>query len=452
MVVNVGKAYSTKITGYTHEGSGVGRINGQVVFVDGALIGEEVLVEVTEEKQKILRGHLLEVITPHFARVEPLCSVYHSCGGCKLQHVDYAEQLMIKRNLVKETLRRIGGLTDIKVNLVLGMEYPWGYRNKGHFHVGLTDEKIVLGFYEEESHDIAPYSCRYLFSEEIITLLAFLEEILNKHKITVYAKDRLGLRWIMIRESSLNREIIITFVSKGEFCSELKSIAREICNKFPNVVGVCLNHNEKPSGQILGEKTEVILGKDRIEDSLGPFKYSISIQSFFQINNVQAQKLFEKAVDYAGLTEKETVVDAYCGTGSISLFLAQKAKKVIGIELVGEAVEDAWRNAELNNIKNVEFIEGEAEKEMPNLVRQGICPDVIVVDPPRRGCGKVLLDSILDVKPKRVVYVSCNPSTLARDLKILTAGGYEVSEIQPVDMFPQTAHTECVVGMQRKDT
>lgn len=438
-----------KITGYTHEGSGVGRINGQVVFVDGALLGEEVLVGIKEEKQKILRGNLIKVITPHFARIEPICSVYSSCGGCKFQHVDYAEQLMIKENLVKESLRRIGGLTDIKANPVLGMEHPWGYRNKGHFHVGIVDEKIVLGFYEEESHEITPYSCKHLFSEEIVQVLTFLEEILNKHKITVYTKEGHGLRWIMLRESRSNREIIITFVSRGEFSTELKNIAQEICNKFLSVVGVCLNYNEKPFGQIMGEKTEVILGKDRIEDSIGPFKYSISVQSFFQINNVQAEKLFDKAVEYAELTGNETVIDAYCGTGSISLFLAQKAKKVIGIELVQEAVEDARRNAELNKIENVEFIEGEAEKIMPNLVRQGICPDVIVVDPPRRGCGRALLDSILDVKPKRVVYVSCNPSTLARDLKILTAGGYEVSEVQPVDMFPQTHHIETVCLLSR---
>lgn len=447
----IGNKYGTYITGYTHDGAGVGRINGQTVFVTGALLGEEVLVEITEEKRGILKGDLLRVLAPHAERTEPICPVYPGCGGCKLQHISYAEQLRIKENLVRETLRRIGGMSSININPVLGMDEPWGYRNKGHFHVGCAENRIVLGFYEEESHDLASYLCRHLFSENITKLTAYLEEILNKYKITVFAQDGKGLRAILVRESRANGEILIMFISKGDFSSEQEGIAREICRKFPAVVGVCLNYNDKQSGGLIGANTKVILGKDWIEDRLGAFRYAISMQSFFQINNQQAQILFEKVVEYAGLTGKETVIDAYCGTGSISLFLARKAKKVIGIEIIREAVKDAEKNAALNDINNVEFLEGEAEKIMPNLVRQGINPDVVVVDPPRRGCGKALLDSILYVQPKRVIYVSCNPATLARDLKILAGGGYEVQEVQPVDMFPQTAHVECVVLMSRVD-
>ncbi|PKM90684.1 MAG: 23S rRNA (uracil(1939)-C(5))-methyltransferase RlmD [Firmicutes bacterium HGW-Firmicutes-12] len=442
-----GKQYKIDITGYTHDGAGVGRINGQVVFVPGALRGEEILVEIVSAKKGIVRGKTIEVITSHPGRVEPECPVYSSCGGCRLQHVSYTEQLKIKDNLVRDTLKRIGGLDDLNIQPVWGMEHPWGYRNKGHFHVGIVDNKIVLGFYEEESHDITPQPCRFLFSKEINKLLSFLEELLNKYKLNINARDSSGLRWIMLRESHSSGEIIVTFISKGEFSSEKEAISQEICRNFSRVVGVCLNYNEKMSGQVLGERTKKIRGKDRIEDRLDPFIYSLSIHSFFQINNIQAQKLYEKTVKLAGFTGTETVIDAYCGTGSISLFLAKKAKKVIGIEVVKEAVEDAWRNAGLNNIQNIEFLKGEAEKIMPILVRKGIRPNVVVVDPPRRGCGKALLESILEVMPERVVYVSCNPATLARDLKHLVAGGYEVREVQPVDMFPQTAHVECVVLM-----
>lgn len=449
MVSVIGNKYNINITGYTHDGAGVGRTNGQTVFVSGALLDEEVLVEITGEKRGILKGNLLKVLSPHAERIKPQCPVYSGCGGCTLQHVGYVEQLRIKENLVRDALRRIGGMSGININPVLGMDEPWGYRNKGHFHVGCADNKIVLGFYEEESHDLAPHLCRYLFSENITKLAAYLEEILNKYKIDVCVRDGKGLRTVMLRESRANGEIIIMFISKGDFSSEQAGIAREICRNFPAVVGVCLNYNDKNGGQIIGDKTKVIIGKDWIEDRLGAFRYSISIQSFFQINNQQAQKLFEKVVAYAGLTGKETVIDAYCGTGSISLFLAPNAKKVIGIEIISEAIRDAKKNAALNNLNNIEFLKGEAEKIMPDLVRGGIIPDIVVVDPPRRGCGKALLDSILKVQPNRVIYVSCNPATLARDLKILADGGYEVQEVQPVDMFPQTCHVETVALMSR---
>lgn len=439
----------TVITGYTHDGDGVGRIDGQVAFIPGALLGEEVLIDISGEKKGVLKGRLLEVITPHPARTAPPCAAYSSCGGCKLQHVSYAEQLLIKENIVRDTLRRIGGLTDITVHPVMGMEKPWAYRNKGHFQVGIVNGRIALGFYEEESHQLNPQACRFLFPAEMTQLLVFLEEVLNRYQIKVFTRDKSGLRHVMLRESWDNGGILVTFISKGEFSAETETIAREICQKFSRIVGVCVNYIEKEAGLLLGRKTEVIVGQDWLEDRLGPFTYKISVRSFFQVNNQQAEVLYEKAVQYAGLTGTDTVIDAYCGIGSISLFLAQKARKVIGIEVIPEAIEDARENAELNGINNTEFIQGEAEKIMPELVRSGIKPDVIVVDPPRAGCGRALLKNILTVQPQRVVYVSCNPATLARDLRILTDGGYTVAEVQPVDMFPQAAHVECVVALKR---
>ncbi len=443
------KPYEVKITGITHDGAGVGRIDGQVVFVPGALQGEEVLIEITGIQKKILYARITEILSYHEDRISPICSVYSSCGGCQLQHAAYPAQLRIKEQQVREALERIGGFTGIKVNPTLGMDEPWGYRNKGHFQVRKQNDRIVLGFYEEGSHQLAGQACRHLFSAQVTSLLAFLEERLTVHNVKTAIIPEQGLCRIMIRESKATGDILLVFVSTGTTIGKIETISREICHEFPQVVGISLSRNARRIGPVLGQDTVVISGKGEITDCLGPFSFAISVPSFFQVNNVQAEVLYQKTVEYAGLTADNTVIDAYCGIGAISLFLAEKAGHVIGIESVIEAVDDAKRNAEENSVKNVEFIEGEAEKVMPRLVEQGICPDVVVVDPPRRGCDKALLDSIIDAKPSRIVYVSCNPATLARDLRMLSAGGYRVEEVQPVDMFPQTAHVEVVTLLTR---
>ena len=441
--------HKLKITGYSHDGAGVGRLDGQVVFVPGALEGEEVLAEITGRKRGVLAGILLEVLAPHPQRITPACPVYSSCGGCRLQHVSYPEQLKIKENLVGQALKRIGGLKEVEIRPVIGMKEPWGYRNKGHFQVCEAEGRVVLRFFEEESHILVSQPCRCLFSGAITDLLAYLEEILTSYRVKVASPDRERLRYVLVRESRATGEIMVVLISSGEFCGHKSEIAREICRKFPQVSGICQNYNKKKSGPVLGEKTTVLLGRDRIEDSIGPFSFSIAVPSFFQVNNRQAKVLYENAVEYAGLTGWETVVDAYCGIGAISLYLAMQAGHVIGIETVEEAVTDARQNADRNGIKNAEFLQGEAEKIMPRLVSRGLSPDVVVVDPPRRGCDRALLDSIIGAKPQRVVYVSCNPATLARDLRILAEGGFAVKEVQPVDMFPQTGHVETVVLMSR---
>ena len=437
------------ITGYSHDGAGVGRLDGRVVFVPGALQGEEVMVELTGKKRGVLSGELKTVLSPHAHRITPACAVYSDCGGCRLQHVSYQEQLKIKENLVGQALKRIGGLGEVGIRPVIGMEEPWGYRNKGHFQVGEIEERVVLGFFEEESHVLVPQPCRCLFSDAVTALLNFLEEVLTSYRLKAAKPNRAGLRYVMLRESWATGEIIVVLIASGEFSGHKGEIAREICRRFPQVIGICQNYNEKMSGPVLGDKTTVLFGRDRIVDSIGPFSFSISVPSFFQVNNRQAEVLYEKAVKYAGLCGRETVVDAYCGIGAISLYLAAQARHVIGIETLAEAVADARYNADRNGIKNTEFLQGEAEKIMPRLAAQGLSPDVVVVDPPRRGCDRALLDSIMEVKAQRVVYVSCNPATLARDLKHLVAGGYEVKEVQPVDMFPWTSHVETVVLITR---
>lgn len=452
MLSNSSRSTEILITGYSHDGRGVGRLAGKVVFVPGTIKGEKVSVEITGEQKGISTGKLLAVMEPVRERIIPACSVFTTCGGCQLQHLKYEAQLELKKSIVEDALLRIGGFKDLKVQSVLGMDDPWQYRNKGHFKVEKNAGIISLGFYEEGSHSLVNMSCNHLFSEAVVELLRGLLAVINRTDLPIEGSNSSGLRHIMIRESKSKGEILLVFILSGEITLQLREITREICNKFPKIVGVCANKNPRSRGPVLGNRTEVIYGKGEIEDTIGSFTFAISPHSFFQVNNVQATRLYAKAVEYAQLSGQEIVVDAYCGIGTISLFLAKQAKKVIGVEIVPEAIRNAQENARQNNVSNVEFIQGEAERVMPDLLRKGLQPQVVVVDPPRKGCGQPLLDSILQVKPKRVVYVSCNPATLARDLKYLVAGGYEVKEVQPVDMFPQTSHVECVVGMQRKDT
>jgi 23S rRNA (uracil1939-C5)-methyltransferase len=463
MVKKQKNLHRVKISGYAHDGAGVGRIGGRVIFVPEALRGEEVLVEIKGRKKGVLRGRVKEILCSSAERLEPTCAVYAQCGGCQLQHVTYDAQLRIKQEIVRDTLQRLGGFKDITVQPVLGMETPWRYRNKGYFQVGRQKDKVSLGFFEEGSHCLVAEPCRHLFSPKVTSLLEFLEELLTAFQVKVAEKGLPGLQQILIRESRAKGEILLVFIYSGKYSDKKSVIAREISRKYPEVVGVCQSENIGAAGLIPGNKykgnmgkkkneankVKKIWGRDWLEDKIGPFSFRISPASFFQVNSMQTKVLYEKVLEYAALSGEEEVVDAYCGTGTISLFLAQRARKVTGIEIVSEAVVDARKNAELNGVNNVEFVQGKAEKIMPQMVKRGNRPQVVVVDPPRKGCERELLDSIITVRPQRVVYVSCNPATLARDLRYLTDGGYTVEEVQPVDMFPQTSHVECVIEIQK---
>lgn len=442
--------YRVKISGYAHDGVGVGRIEGQVIFVPGALKGEEVLVEIDERRKGVLRGRVKEVLCPSAERLEPTCAVYAQCGGCQLQHVTYAAQLRIKQEIVQDALQRIGGFKDVSVQPVLGMETPWRYRNKGCFQVGRRKDKVSLGFFEEGTHCLVAEPCRHLFSPKVTSLVDSLEEILSAFQVKVAQKGVPGLHQILIRESRAKGEILLGFIYSGKYCDKKKAIAREIFRKYSEVVGVCQSENTKATGSILDRKVEIIKGRNWLEDKIGPLTFIISPASFFQVNSMQTNVLYEKVLEYVALSGEEEVVDAYCGTGTISLFLAKRARKVTGIEIVPEAVADARKNAERNGINNVEFVQGKAEKIMPQMVTRGARSQVVVVDPPRKGCDRELLDSIITVRAQRVVYVSCNPATLVRDLRYLADGGYVLKEVQPVDMFPQTSHVETVCLMSRK--
>ncbi len=440
--MEIGSVQKVKITDYLHDGSGLGRLSGQVVFVPGALAGEEVLAEVTTQGKGYVQTEVKEVLLAHPSRVSPVCPVYGECGGCGLQHADYELQLEIKRRIVESALHRIGGLRDVAIRPVIGAASPWGYRNKGTFRVGRISGRAVLGFYEEGSHRLVSRHCKHLFSPSVTALLSYLEEVLTEQGFGKegHVDRNTEIDSIMIRESRYKGETLLVFSCFDELAEEIKRIARKVCDKFPLVVGVCRNNKGK---------LHIVEGRDRIVEKIDHLLFDVSAKSFFQVNTEQAAVLYRKVMEYVGPTGQEPVVDAYCGTGTISLFAAQKARRVIGIESVSEAVRDAKNNAVKNNATNVEFKKGRVEDILPKLVRDGLKPAVVIVDPPRKGCDKRLLEAIIEAGPVRIVYVSCNPSTLARDIKRLAGCGYAVAEVQPVDMFPQTSHVESVVLITR---
>ncbi|UJL47263.1 23S rRNA (uracil(1939)-C(5))-methyltransferase RlmD [Virgibacillus sp. NKC19-16] len=429
----------------THEGNGVGKIDGYPLFVPNALPQEEAKVKVVKVNKNFGFGKLLELTKSSPQRVEPTCHVH--CGGCQLQHMSYELQLQMKQDQVHNVMKKIAHLEHVPVHPIIGMENPSHYRNKVQIPAGEKNGELIVGFYQKRSHRILQNqdTC-YMQDEAINEILPFTRQLMNKYGIQAYdEKSHRGLlRHIMVRTGHHTKDIMIVFVTKTSKFKEKDKIMKELTEQFPRVKSIVQNVNDQRTNVVLGNKTKVLWGDNYIYDKIGDLTFAISPKSFFQVNPEQTKVLYDKALDYANIDKDDVVVDAYCGIGSISLFLAQKAKKVYGIEVVPEAIEDANMNAELNGMGNVNFAVGQAEKVMPKWKEQGLDPDVIVVDPPRKGCDIDFLEAMMAMKPKRIVYVSCNPSTLARDLRILEDGGYETKQVQPVDMFPNTNHVECV--------
>lgn len=438
----------------THDGSGVAKVNGFPIFVQNALPGESGQVKVIKVKKGYAFGKLMNHSMVSEARVEPPCPVYKQCGGCQLQHVSYEGQLSFKQKQVQGVMERIGHLPNVPVLPTMGMTDPWRYRNKAQVPVANRDGGLVAGFYQQRSHDIIDMDMCLIQQQENDDVVQVVKSILEKYNVPAYheQKHKGTIRHIMARYGLTTGEIMVVLVTRTSELPNKKHIIEEIVKAVPNVKSIVQNVNTKRTNVILGDQTNVLWGEEYIYDYIGDVKFAISAKSFYQVNPEQTKVLYDKALEYADLTGEETVIDAYCGIGTISLFLAQKAKKVYGVEIVPEAIEDAKRNAKLNNIDNAEFEVGEAEVVIPNWYKQGIKADVIVVDPPRKGCDEALLKTILKMKPKKVVYVSCGPATLARDLKILEEGGYQTVEVQPVDMFPHTTHVEVIVKLVLKGT
>jgi 23S rRNA (uracil1939-C5)-methyltransferase len=430
----------------THDGAGVAKVDGYPLFVPNGLPGEKAKVKVIKTGKGYGFGRLVELYEKSPYRVEIESSDIHKYGGCQLEHISYEGQLKYKENQVRQVLTRIGKLEDVIVHPILGMDNPWHYRNKAQVPVGEKDGKLIAGFFKPRSHEIVDTDESLIQLPEINEAVQTVKEICNDLKIPAYQEEmhKGALRHIMARYGQQTGELMVVIITRTNDIPNKDQLVEEIVSRLPKIKSIVHNVNSKRTNVILGEKTTVLWGNDVIYDFIGDVKFAISALSFYQVNPVQTKVLYDKALEYAGLKGEESVIDAYCGIGTISLFLAQKAKKVFGVEVVPEAIEDAKRNAELNGIINAEFAAGEAEVVIPKWYKEGNNADVLVVDPPRKGCDETFLQTIIEMKPQKVVYVSCNPATLARDLRILEDGGYKTVEVQPVDMFPQTTHVECI--------
>lgn len=429
----------------THDGQGVAKVDGYPIFIKGALPDEKVEVHVVKALKKYGFAKLIEIEQASPFRVAASCPVFDTCGGCQLQHLSYEGQLMVKEKQVRSAMERIGKV-HTTVLPVMGMDNPWRYRNKSQIPFGTEDGRVVAGFYKSGSHDIADTPTCLIQSEEADRLMLALKERALELGLEPYDEKtgRGQLRHLVVRKGQTSGETMVVLVTKSRKLTQPEKVIQFIRQLEPSTVSIVQNINPTRTNVIFGEETFVHWGKSHIVDSIGAIQFEISARSFYQINPIQTNVLYQKALEAAGLTGTETVMDAFCGIGTISLFLAQQAKQVLGVEIVPQAVEDARRNAELNGFTNAEFEVGAAEDVITKWYEDGKLPDVVVVDPPRKGLDGKLIDTLIEHKPRRIVYVSCNPATLARDLRLLEDGGYTVHEVQPVDMFPHTTHVECV--------
>ena len=435
------------------DGEGIGKADGFTVFVKDAVIGDTVRAKIMKAKKNYGYGRLEEIITPSPDRVEPKCQFARQCGGCQLQALSYEKQLEFKTSKVRGHLERIGGFTDIPMEKILGMEQPFHYRNKAQFPVGKSkDGRIITGFYAGRTHSIIENRDCALGVTQNKEVLDRVIAHMEKFNIQPYDENTgKGLvRHVLIRYGFFTDEMMVCLIINGEKLPGEEALVKSLC-QIPETVSVMVNVNKKRNNVILGEKVRLLWGQPYITDKIGEISYQISPLSFFQVNPYQTGRLYGKALEYAQLSGNETVWDLYCGIGTISLFLAQKAKMVRGVEIIPAAIENAKENACLNGFANTEFFVGKAEEVLPEqFARTGERADVIVVDPPRKGCDETLLSTIIKMQPDRVVYVSCDSATLARDLKYLCERGYELKKVCPVDMFPNTVSVETVVLLSHK--
>ena len=443
--------YVVEIIDQGHEGQGVAKIEGFAVFVESALPGEKVEIKIVKVASSHAFGKLIKIIENSPVRIEPECGVYKRCGGCQLQHMSYEAQLQFKTERVKNAIQRIGGLEGVKVLDTIGMNEPKKYRNKSQNPIGMDNGIVVMGFYANRTHEIISGGDCLIQHPEGLKIAEIIREFLEKKQIPAYdEKTGKGIvRHIITRVGVNTGESMAVIVSNADKLPYSQELVEYLRQRKPEITSVVLNINKKNTNIVLGEKNVMLYGRDYIVDQIGKYRFKISPNSFFQVNPVQTEVLYRKAIEYAELKGDEVVFDLYCGIGTISMFLSEKAGKVYGVESVEPAVKDAVENAKLNGIENVEFICGEAETVVPEMYGKGIRADVVVLDPPRKGCERVLLDTVVRMEPEKIVYVSCNPATLARDLKILAEEGYVAEEVQPVDMFPHTYHVEAIVLLQR---
>ncbi|MEG6566404.1 23S rRNA (uracil(1939)-C(5))-methyltransferase RlmD [Thermoanaerobacterium saccharolyticum] len=446
--VNIGDIYEVCIDNMAHEGQGVGRLNGIAVFVKGALKGEKVLAQIDEKHKNYLNAHVEKILEQSQERIMPKCQYADKCGGCTLQHLSYSGQLEFKKHVVEESLKRIGKI-DASVFDTMGMSNPLHYRDKAEYPLSFRDGVVESGFYAAKSHEVIGINSCMIQNSVSVDAMKTVVEWANDYKITVYDK-KTGkglLRHVITKIGFATKEVMVIVVADGRDIPHKKELVNRLKRNIENLKSVVLNVNRSNGKQVMGNENIVIYGDDYITDFIGDKKFEISPLSFFQVNPIQTKVLYEKALEYADLKGDETVFDVYCGIGTISIFFAEHARKVYGIEVIPDAVEDAKRNAAINGIYNAEFIAGKAEDVMKELCNKGLKPDIAVFDPPRRGLDKDVVEASIKMNPEKIIYVSCNPTTLARDLRIFEDNGYKTKKVQPVDMFPYTHHVECVVLM-----
>lgn len=446
------KEYIVDIVDIGQGGVGIGKYEGFTVFVDGGLIQDKIKVKITKSKKNYAVGDMVEIIEKSPFRVDRICSDdLKDCGGCQIQELDYNKQLELKTNEVKQVISRIGKLENVEIHETIGMQSPCRYRNKAQFPIQNINGSTAIGFYKKKSHDVIPTDMCVIQHDINDKIIKIIKTYIQAYNVSIYNETtHTGvLRHLVTKVGFTTNEVMVVLVANGTNLPHLNELASVLKENIPGFKTLVLNVNKAKTNVILGKENKVIYGNGKINDYIGDLVFEISPLSFFQVNPVQTEVLYNKALEYAELKENDTVFDIYCGIGSISLFLAQKATKVYGIEIVEDAIKDAKINAKLNNLNNVEFYVGKAEEVVPKMYSEGKTANVVVVDPPRKGCDEKVLDTIVSMKPDRVVYVSCNPSTLARDLAYLDERGYKCVEIQPVDMFPHTMHVETVAKLRR---
>ena len=438
-MVEKNKIYEIEIGGLGTSGEGVGKFEDFTIFVEGALPSEKVSAEIVEVKKNYAVGKLVKILRESSERVKPFCPIYENCGGCQLQHLSYAAQLVWKRQQVIDAVQRIGKIHGVEIFNTIGMKNPLRYRNKMQFPVG---KNLAVGCYVRGSHKIIDADSCLIQKEAADKVLAAVKKILKKFNISPYDEDSHKgiLRHVMCRVG-LNNEVMLVLITATKNLPNEKNIVKAIRADLPEVSTIQQNIQTFHNNVILGRETKILFGRPTVKDKIGSLEFNISARSFFQVNTAQAEVLYRTAKDFAELTGKEILIDAYCGTGTIGLFMAKSAYKVFGLEIVREAIDDAKKNARENKIRNAEFIVGDVVKVLPRLE---LYADVVVVDPPRAGCDKKVLETFAAMNPAKIIYVSCNPATLARDLAILAELGYITKKIQPVDMFPFSSHVEAV--------
>ena len=462
MNVKKNEIYQIKITDLSGDGQGIGKIDGFTVFVEGVIPGDSAEIKIIKTNKTYGYGKLLKIITPSDDRITPKCEVFKKCGGCSLQYMYYKAQLKHKRKIVKDCLERIGGFkdTDEIIQEPVGMAHPYNYRNKAQFPVKKKPVHLVhnpvdsvdIGFYSKRSHDVIDIKTCGISHEINVQVIRLCREFFNANikKFPPYDEiNHTGLiRHIFTRIGFYTNEIMVCVIINGDKIPDCEKLIYKL-SQIKGMTSIMLNINKNKTNVILGDKNKILWGQDFITDYINDKQFKISVNSFYQINPVQTEKLYKKAIEFAELNINDICIDAYCGIGTISIILAPYVKKIYGIEVIPQAVSDAILNAELNNIKNAEFITGKSEEIIPELIKSGENIDLIIVDPPRKGCDVKLLESIIESQIKKLIYISCDPATLSRDLKLLCENGYKLKKIQPFDMFPHTMHVETVALLER---